>query len=103
MQSSQPVMNVIRHHGSILTMAGVLLSIVVIAIFKCAHRIGRSKRLSANKDLTEQQAIEIYKQKLEFMKSIRAESRRTRSARIKSKCAELGVCYRVSPRTIWDV
>jgi hypothetical protein len=55
------------------------------------------------KALTEQQAIEIYKQKLEFMKSIGEKSGQIRLARIKSKCAELGVYYCVSPRKIWDV
>ena len=39
-------------------------------------------------------------QKLEFMKNIRTESGRTRTARINSKCAELGNQYRVSPKTI---
>ncbi len=87
----------------------MLLSVVVLFLIflviacKCVNRVNLGLPSSEHTVLTEQQAIEIYKQKLEFLKSIRAESGRTRTARMKSKCAELGSRYRVSPKTIWDV
>ncbi len=96
-------MDMISPDGYKLMIAGALFSIILVVIFKCTHRVSLSTRLPEHRTITEQQAIEIYKQKLEFMKSIRTESGRTRTARMKSKCAELGSQYRVSPKTIWDV
>ncbi len=97
------LITVINHDFITLIITGVVLSIISVVVFKYIYRVNLNMQSSEQKVLTEQQAIEIYKQKLEFMKIIRADSGRTRTARIKSKCAELGSRYRVSPKTIWDV
>ncbi len=103
MQSSQSWISLISHDRSTLIIAGIVSLIILVAISKCSHHINLSNRSPEHRIITEQQAIEIYKRKLEFMKSIRTESGRTRTARIKNKCVELGRQYRVSPKTIWDV
>ncbi len=86
-----------------LIVAGALILIILVVISKLTHRTHLQTRSPEHRILTQQQAIEIYKQKLDFMKSVRTESGRTRTARIKSKCVELGSQYHVSPKTIWDV
>jgi hypothetical protein len=82
--------------------------VVVFIMLACVVLMRWNRKLSkqstdVHRKLTTQQACDIYKRKIDFLKSIRTASRRERSMEIKNECAALGVRYRVSPRTILDV